>query len=84
MGKIGKEIETEKVSTVNIIEFSGDSLQGMTSFNDNEVGNREAEMLFFKLVMENYPNMLEEEIEGFIEDGYFEQRDYQIFLTHSS
>jgi hypothetical protein len=84
MTKIGKELETEKVATINVIEYCGDSLLGITSFNDNEVGNREAEIFFHRFVKDNFPETLEEEIEACIEDGYFEQGDYQIFLSHSN
>lgn len=84
MPKIGKELETQKTSTVNIIEYVDETIQGVTSFKDNKIGNREAEMLFHKLVKENYPETLEEEIENSLDNGYFEQNTYQVFIVHSS
>lgn len=84
MPKIGKELETQKVSTVNIVESANNVPLCITSFKDNDVGNREAEMLFHKLVKENYPETLEEEIEDSLDNGYFEQNTYQVFIIHSN
>lgn len=80
--EIGKECETAKVSTVNVMELSEYNVS-LTSFRDDEVGNREANMLFHKLVKENYPETLDEEIEEYLDDGLFEKNGYKIFVVHS-
>jgi hypothetical protein len=83
MPKVGKELETQKISTVNVIEYITNSVHTITSFKENKVGNREAEMLFHKLVKENYPETMEEEIEDCLDNGYFMQGGYEVYITHS-
>ena len=83
MPKIGKELETQIVDTVNIIEYADGTVLGITSFKDNNVGNREAEMLFYSSVKENCPEVLDEEIEDCLDNGYFEAGTYQVFIVHS-
>ena len=56
---------------------------GITSFPDDEEGNRNAEIHFFDVVRQNYPDELEEDIEAAIEDGVFDKDQYRIFLIHS-
>lgn len=80
-----------KVNTVNVIEYVNDAVLSVRSFmdaDDNErirtEGNAEAEALFKECVKENGDNVTDEEMEACLEDGYFEQGDYQVFLTHSS
>jgi hypothetical protein len=71
-----------KVDTVNVIEYADDSILGVTSFTDNEEGNKEAEAIFRQVAKEN--GMEDVDAESFVEDGYFEQGTYQVFITHSS
>ena len=82
--KIGKELETQKVYTINVIECANAIVQGITSFKDNKVGNKEAEMLFHELVKSSYPETLDEEIEVCLDNGYFDQDNYMIFIVHSN
>jgi len=74
-----------KLSTVNVIEMADDSIIiGITSFSDNEEGNKEAEALFSSVVKENGDDVTAEEMETFLEDGYFEAGSYQAFISHST
>lgn len=73
-----------KIQTVNIVEYADDDLLGVTSYEDNEEGNKEAEAQFKQCVIENGADMSDEDAESFIEDGYFEQGNYQLFITHSN
>ena len=80
-----------KVDTVNVIEYRGESVENVHSFSDavehpriKAEGNAEAEALFKACIKENGENVTDEEIEACLEDGYFEQGNYQVFLTHSS
>jgi len=70
-----------KINTVNVIEMVDDDLLGITSFTDDEDGNKEAEARFHQCAIEH--GCSDEDVESFIEDGYFEQGTYQLFLTHS-
>jgi len=88
MNKVSVErIENDKfqnvLSTVNVVEEVVDTLLGITSFPDDKEGNRNAEIHFFDLVRETYPNELEENIEVAIEDGVFDKDQYHVFLIHS-
>ena len=73
-----------QISSVNIVTYVNDSVQGVTSFKDNEEGNKEAERLFTNLIKENYSETTEEDIEASIDNGYFEEDNWQVFIVHSS
>ena len=73
-----------KVNTVNVIEYAGDTLLGVVSFDNTPEGNQEAEEHYKKIILEHCVDCNEAELSSFIEDGYFEQGDYQIFIKHSS
>ena len=83
MPKIGKELETQKVNTVNIIEYVDGSVHGVASFKPNKIGSREAAMLFYKLVKENSPETLDEEIEDCLDNGRFDAGSYEVYLAYS-
>ena len=68
-----------KINTVNVIEMADDDLLSITSFTDDEAGNKEAEARFQICAQENGCDPKE----SFIEDGYFEQGNYQLFISHS-
>lgn len=73
-----------KIATVNVIEMIDGGLTGITSFKDDTKGNKEAEKLF-KACLKDYAR--EEEIDSFIEDGYFNfdaEFQYEVFLSHST
>ena len=74
-----------KVSTVNVIEFSDNtptSIISLRSFNDNKAGNKKAEKLFKKILVENGAN--EVTFDSFVEDGYYQNGTYTVLLTHST
>ena len=77
---------TQKVHTVNVIEYVNDSVLSVRAFTDNETGNREAEILFFDLVRKNDGDiMLDEDIEEAISDGFWnDDNGYEIYLVHSN
>ena len=70
-----------KIKTVNVVEYADDDLLGIASFEESEEGNKEAEARFRQCAIEN--GCSEDEVDSFIEEGYFEQGTYQIFLSHS-
>jgi len=76
--------DTTAVSTVNIIEYANDAVIEVRSFTDNESGNKEAEEAYHAIIKEHDPDATERDIEMFLEDGYYEQGDYQVFLAHSA
>ena len=73
-----------KLKTVNVIEYADDDLASITSFEETHDGNVEAEYHFMEILGELGDNLSEEDIESFVEDGYWEQGTYQVFLSHSS
>lgn len=70
------------VNTVNVVEYIGDSLSSIRSFTDDEQGNKEANEMFGRIAKENGGD--ESEMEFYLEEGYYETGDYQLFITHSS
>lgn len=73
-----------KVNTVNVIEYADDAVFGIKSFSNDPEGIKEAEECFKEVIREHGDNVTEEEAENYIEDGWFEQGNYQVFLTHSN
>lgn len=69
------------LATVNVIEYSHGTVNFVTSFTDDKEGNAEAEALFKKIAKEN--GMEDSDIGICLEDGLYEDGDYQIFLTRS-
>ena len=70
------------IKTVNVIEYGEDDLIGITSFEETPEGNVEAEA-HFKTILEEQ-DVPADDIDSFVEDGYWEQGTYQIFLSHSN
>ena len=76
-----------KTNTVNVIEYTDDSVLSVRAFVDNPEGNQEAEALFLKCMEENtahWSDFTEEEKAACIEEALFEEGGYQLFLAHSS
>jgi hypothetical protein len=71
-----------EVQTVNIVQMDKDDLKEVRSFEDNPSGNEQAEAVFSEYAMNK--GALAEEVTSFVEDGYYETEEYQLFLTHSS
>lgn len=72
--------KTTKIDTVNIIEASEGCVLGITSFKETKEGNKEAEELFRKIIIENVPV---EDIEAALDNGYYEDGTYTIYIVHS-
>ena len=70
-----------KLYTVNIIEMNNNDLVGHQSFTHDDEGIKEAEKIFKDEALAK--GATEEEIESFLDDGYYESSHYQLFLTHS-
>ena len=70
-----------QLQTVMVIEYTGGAIFSVRSFSEDKEGNKEAEALFVKLAKDN--GMDDTDIDACLEDGLFEEGDYQIFLIHS-
>ena len=73
-----------KLNTINVIEYAGDAVLGVHSFSDNAEGVKEAEERYAAIILEHQGDATESEMDIYFEDGWFEQDDYQVFLTHST
>jgi hypothetical protein len=73
-----------KIDTINITEYANDAVLGVHSFSNDKDGVKEAEECYKAIILEHQEDATESEMDIYIEDGYFEQSDYQVFLTHSS
>lgn len=71
-----------KIDTVNVIEFADDDLIEINSYEENEEGNKSAEARFRQCATEH--GCQEEDLDSFVEEGYYEQGTYQLFLAHSN
>jgi len=70
------------VNTVNVIEWTGDTIQSIRSFTDTPEGNKEAEAFFAECAKENA--FTQDDIEFGLEEGEL-QRDggeYRLFIAH--
>ena len=72
------------MQTINVIEYANDEILQVKAYEDSPEGNEEAQTCFKTIIKEHTSEVTDEELEGFIEEGYHEQGDYQLFLTHSS
>jgi hypothetical protein len=70
-----------QLQTVMVIEYTGSEIHSVRSFSEDKEGNKEAEALFVKLAKDN--GMDDPDIDVCLEEGLFEEGDYQIFLVHS-
>lgn len=71
-----------KLNTVNVVEVAGGVINSIRSFSDDEEGNKEAEVLFKLVALEN--GAKEEDVDSYIENAHFEIDDYDLLLTHSN
>jgi len=71
-----------KLHTVNITEYMNGAISSIHSFSDDEEGNKEAEK-YFKAILKEY-DIRKRDIDIALEDGIYEENDWQVFLTHSS
>lgn len=73
-----------KVNTINVIEYAEDVILGVHSFSNDDEGRKEAGECFESIIRENGDEITKEEIEDFIEEGMYEQGEFQVFLINSS
>jgi hypothetical protein len=71
-----------KIDTVNVIEMNDNDLISVQSFEESESGNKEAEVAFSKLALSK--GSTQDEMEVWLEDGYYETGNFQLFLSHSA
>jgi hypothetical protein len=71
-----------KLSTVNVIEITNGTMQGVHAFADDAEGNQQAEALFRKFLKEN-TELTDGQVDLCVEDGHYDTNGYEIFLTHS-
>jgi hypothetical protein len=74
-----------KLQTVNILELEGGNFVALRSFTDDVEGNKEAETYFLQVVtnLNNGIPATDEDNNVLVEDGIYENGDYQVLLTHS-
>jgi len=72
-----------KLNTVNVLEIINSIPHQIVSFKDNSAGNKEAEILFTKMALENGAKIID--MESCLEDGLFESDlgTYGVSLIHS-
>jgi hypothetical protein len=77
-----KQIELQLINTVNVIEITNGTLQGVRAWNDDQIGNEQAELVFRAFLKEN-TNLTDGQIDMCVEEGHYATNGYEIFLTHS-
>jgi hypothetical protein len=70
-----------QIQTVNVIEYTGGAVLSLRSFSEDKEGNKEAQALFEKVAKDN--GMDDNDLDNCLEEGLFEEGDYQIFIIHS-
>ena len=67
------------VDTVNIVEMVSGEITGLTAFSNDKKGNNLAKILFYDLLTEYDPDLLDKEIEEYVKSGHFSiDGDYEI------
>lgn len=69
----------ENLNTVNVIEKTNENNLSVKSFNDTKEGNQEAEN-HFKTLLSEYGV---KDVNFFIDEGYYNDLEYSIYLIHS-
>ena len=70
-----------KINAVNVIEYIDDAVSGVTTFSQDDEGKKEAVDHFSACAKENGAD--EKDILTFLEDGWYEQGTYQVFITYT-
>ena len=73
------------MNTVNVIEMdtSTTAIQQLVAYSDDEFGNAKAEQLFKVLVRKHEDGISDNDIEIYLEDGYWED-GYHVAIVHST
>jgi len=72
------------MQTVNVIEYKADAVISLRAWNEDTEGNEIAGNTFKDIIKECDPDATEAEIKDMLDEGFYEQGDYQLFLVHSS
>lgn len=75
------------MNTVNVIEITdvtSMSVAQLVAFDDTVKGNHQAEALFVQLLVENYPDIPNDDMEIGLEEGYFTLDNYYVGIVHST
>lgn len=73
-----------KIDAINVTEYANDAVLKVHSFSNDEEGAKEAEECYKAIILEHQKDATEKEMKLCIEDGYFEQAHFQVFLTRPS
>ena len=71
-----------QLNTVNVVEYADYTIQQVIAYPNTPEGIGEAEAMFKSCAMEN--GMSESDTIDCINDGLFEQGDYQVFIISST
>ena len=74
------------IRTVNVVEFSEDSafqIKSLASYPDTKAGNKAAEKRMLALIKEANQGVQEINKEAVLDDGYFQDGDWCVIITHS-
>ena len=72
------------MQTVNVIEYKADTVISLRAWNEDTEGNEIASNTFKDIIKECDPDVPKAEIKDMLDEGFYEQGDYQLFLVHSS
>jgi hypothetical protein len=74
---------SNKVDTVNVVQASDTGPTSVVSFSESPKGNKEAEALFTRIVKENEPDFSDEDVDACLDNGYYEDGSYSVYICHS-
>jgi hypothetical protein len=79
------EAKTSEIQVVSVIEYFDGAIKQKIDFIDDDKGNKKAEAIFRKLILEQDPECDEDDIEACIENGYYDEdhSDYEVYIVHS-
>ena len=69
-----------QIRTAAIIEYKEDDIMKVLTFSHDAEGIEEAKNSFKNIISENDTDVTVNELKAFVEDGYYEQGEYQLFL----
>jgi hypothetical protein len=72
-----------KLNTINVVEVTEDCLASVVSFTDDEQGGKEAEELFVSAMKTQDDNLSQDEIDVWLDGGFYEQGNYNLYIAHS-
>ena len=76
-------MKTQKVNTVNVIEYADDTILSVHSFKECKSGNKEAEALFSNMVIENSGDLGDLKMDDYLDNGVYTGHGYSVYIVHS-